>query len=109
MVEENKKLKHTTAFISLRNESGNAFKKEILRIEVSGHNGISITGSITVTDGKDDKVSFSFALNSANVLFITRVGNNGISFDYLSLIEKTQPELTSNILLLYKNYQKNIA
>lgn len=99
----------TETMLSIRDEAGNAFlKKELLQVEVTGHNGVSIIGTLKVLDVKDVISALSFALNSGNVLFITGVGNNGIKFDYIKLIEKTQPELTENILLLYKNYQKNI-
>ena len=98
----------TETMISLRDEAGNGFlKKELLHINVTGHNSVSIVGTLNVLNGKDSQVSLSFALNSANELFITHVGNKGVSFDYINLIEKTQPEITKNILLLYKNLQIN--
>lgn len=98
----------TKTMIALRDEAGNGFlKKELLEIDVTGHNGVSIIGSLKILIDNNTKSMLAFALNSANVLFITQVGNDGISFDYLKLIEKTQPELTENILLLYKNFQKS--
>ena len=99
---------HTSTMISIRDESLNGFlPKILLEIDVTGYNGVSIIGSLKVLDGSFIKSILSFALNSGKVLFITSVGNNGISFDYIKLIEKTQPELTNNILLLYENYKIN--
>lgn len=108
-MQENKKNKfHTETMISLRDDNGNAFMKDhLLKIEVLGHNGVSIMGTATVLINGEDRGSVSLALNNSKVLFVTRVGSNGISLEYIKRIEKTQPELTENILLLYKNYQRN--
>jgi hypothetical protein len=100
----------TETMIALRDDAGNAFMKDhILKIEVTGHNGVSITGVATILIHSVKRGCVSFALNQANKLFVTGVGSDGISLDYIQRIEKTQPELTENILLLYKNYQKNIT
>lgn len=101
---------HTETMIALRDDAGNAFMKDhLLKIEVTGHNGVSIIGHATVLINGNNRGCVSIALNSAKVLFVTRVDGNGISLEYINRIEKTQPELTENILLLYKNYQRNEA
>lgn len=98
----------TETMLSIRDEAGNGFlKKELLQVIVTGHNGVSITGTLNVLENNEIISSLSFALNSEKVLFITMVSSKGIKLSYLPLIEKTQPELTSNILLLYKNFEKN--
>lgn len=98
----------TETMIALRDDAGNAFMKDhLLKVEVTGHNGVSIIGHATVLINNEERGTVSLALNSAKKLFVTRVDNNGISFEYISRIEKTQPELTENILLLYKNFEKN--
>lgn len=96
--------------IALRDDAGNAFMKDhLLKIQVTGHNGVSIIGHATVLINGEERGTVSLALNAAKKLFVTRVESSGISFEYISRIEKTQPNLTENILLLYKNYQRNEA